>query len=134
MQDTIVFMLMLLLRIGLPLAITIGAGYLIQRWLYRDIMLEVAEAEERGKIIPFERRAIGHEQPVAQSERRVTTCWEVKNCPLDVRESCPAYPAWPRSGRPCWMTFQLANGRLRDECLDCEMYQLRPAASDLHLV
>lgn len=128
MQDTIVFLFMLFLRIGLPLGITIGAGYLIQHWLYRDIVLEAAEAAERGKIIPFERRAIGRGQPMVEDRMPVAPCWEVQNCPLDVRESCPAYPAWLRSGRPCWMTFQLANGKLREECLNCTMYQLRPAA------
>ena len=130
MQDTIVFMFMVLLRVGLPLAITIGAGYLIQRWLYRDIMMEAAETIEEGKIIPFERRAIGHEQPMAQDKVPVAPCWEVKGCPSDVREGCPAYPAWLRAGRPCWMTFQLADGKLHEECLNCEMFQLRVAVSD----
>lgn len=129
MQDTIVILFMLFLRIGVPLAVTIGAGYLIQRWLYKDITLE-AEEVARGKIIPFERHAIGGEQPVAKNKAAMATCWEVKNCALNVRESCPAYPVYLRSGRPCWMTFQLGNEKLREECLTCEVYQLRPAARD----
>ena len=128
MLDAIVILFMLFLRIGVPLAVTIGVGYLIQRWLYKDVMLEAEEAAERGKIIPFDRRtAASGERPAAEAKMSAP-CWEVTNCPPAERESCPAYAS--PSGRPCWMTFQLADGRLPDTCLDCDVYQLRPAAND----
>jgi hypothetical protein len=37
------------------------------------------------------------------------TCWEMKNCPPDRRNSCPAYP---NHGGQCWMvTATLCGGK-----------------------
>jgi len=56
------------------------------------------------------------------------TCWEMKNCPADRRNSCPAYP---ESGGECWMvTGTQCGGKEQGtyqekmvNCRKCEVYK-----------
>jgi methyl-accepting chemotaxis protein len=56
------------------------------------------------------------------------TCWEMKNCPTDRRDSCPAYP---ESGGECWMvTGTQCGGKEQGtyqqkmaNCRKCDVYK-----------
>lgn len=50
-------------------------------------------------------------------------CWALKECPLEDRERCPAFL---KKEQPCWQVFRDEEGRLREECLDCSVFQKAP--------
>jgi hypothetical protein len=59
-----------------------------------------------------------------------TPCWEVRNCPPEKRESCPAYA---HQEFPCWQVFRSPDGPLKEACLDCAVFHNAPiplAAAD----
>ena len=93
------FALGLLLRIGIPLAVTAGVIYLLhhldQRW--QEEALSVPVVAPTGK-----------------------PCWEVKECPETRHKACPA-AAQPRV--PCWQVFRSKSGVLREDCLSCEVFR-----------
>lgn len=121
MLDSVVVLFMLLLRVGIPLLITIGVFKLIQRWQghqQEDILQQIRA--ERAKVA----------QPVARREvpntvvRRLR-CWDVMRCPPPKRDNCPAYH---HSYVPCWLAIRLSEGQLREECYACRFYDLRKTA------
>ena len=89
----------LLLRIGIPLAVTAGVIYLLhrldQRW--QKEALSVPVVAPGGK-----------------------PCWEVKECPEARRNGCSA-AAQPRL--PCWQVFRSKSGVLREDCLSCAVFR-----------
>jgi hypothetical protein len=93
------FALGLILRIGIPLAVTAGVIYLLhrldQRW--QKEALSVPLAAPGGK-----------------------PCWEVKECPDARHKACPA-AAQPKV--PCWQVFRSKTGLLREECLGCDVFR-----------
>ncbi len=70
------------------------------------------------------------------------TCWEMKNCPPERRNSCPAYP---NDGSSCWMvTGTLCGGKEQGSyrekmanCRKCDVYKAAhaggPTAPQLQL-
>lgn len=68
----------------------------------------------------------GQAKLVSASKHQVT-CWEMKNCPADRRNSCPAYP---QHGGQCWMvTATLCGGKEQGSyhdkmanCKKCNVY------------
>jgi len=89
----------LLLRIGIPLAVTAGVIYLLhrldQRWKKEAMSVPVVTLT--GK-----------------------PCWEVKECAEARHKACPA-AAQP--GVPCWQVFRSKSGVLREDCLSCEVFR-----------
>ncbi|MEW6428655.1 MAG: methyl-accepting chemotaxis protein [Thermodesulfobacteriota bacterium] len=71
----------------------------------------------------------GAEKQVAAGPASTVTCWEIKNCPPERRDKCPAYPA---DGGKCWMvTATLCGGKEQGSyrekmanCRKCNVYQL----------
>ena len=60
-------------------------------------------------------------QLISAAEKQVT-CWEIKNCPAERRNSCPAYP---KHGGQCWMvTATLCGGKeqgsYHDKMVNCK--------------
>lgn len=113
--DAMVILGMFFLRIGVPVIITIGIGMWLEKKLRPADFQRTAQRAQRGKIIPF---------PRAQSGARVTAvpsvhCWEVKQCDSAQRAQCVAYQ---RPDLPCWLALQTAGGKVRAECLECELY------------
>ena len=89
----------LILRIGIPLAVTAGVIYLLhrldQRWQKEAMSVPVVA-------------------PGGQP------CWEVKECAEARHKACPA-AAQPRV--PCWQVFRSKSGLLREDCLGCEVFR-----------
>jgi hypothetical protein len=64
-----------------------------------------------------------------QSEAQASTlrvekpkCWEIKGCSPEQMKNCIAV----KSSLPCWQTYRLPNGHLREECLSCEVFRKAP--------
>ncbi|MFP3853628.1 MAG: hypothetical protein ACLFWD_04955 [Anaerolineales bacterium] len=92
----------LLLRLGLPAALTLLAAYglsvLDKRW-----------QQQANKHQP---------SPV-----RVIKCWVLKDCSPQQREACAAYQ---QREMPCWQIFRDDAGRLPERCLGCDVFRDAP--------
>lgn len=105
--------LLILARLGTPLAVLFGVGYLIQRY-YRQREKGLALGLAAGRVDAMYNRALPRQAAAA-------ACWQIKGCSLAERSSCPAYP---RTYLSCWLTVKLAKGdRLKHECLSCPLYE-----------
>lgn len=93
-----------LLRLGVPLAVTLAVGYLLRRL---DAKWE-AEESARTETVPGERQAAAR-QP----------CWTVIRCGKVQRADCPAHKS-PRL--PCWLARLQAENRLPSGCPSCLMF------------
>ncbi|HKZ70327.1 MAG TPA: hypothetical protein VJ020_09625 [Anaerolineales bacterium] len=98
----------LLLRFGIPLAVT---GLLVW-WLRRVDLQWQAKAED------------AYRAPL-NAALAWPPCWEVRNCPPELREKCAAYL---QSGLPCWQVMRKTTGRLPERCFDCLVFRNAPVA------
>lgn len=107
-QGALVMVLLFALRCIVPLAITIGLGFLMNR------LVDHWEAEDARKQAPAAAPA-----PATQSILSIP-CWVTNSCPEKVREKCPAYH---HPNVPCWEARRKADGSLMARCADCPRYQ-----------
>jgi hypothetical protein len=105
-QDILVIAGMFFLRIGLPLLIVMGIGYLIQRWLEPKAVHEQFE----GMI-----RSAQEQRPASSTAK---PCWEIKNCPAEARATCSAAQ---QPDIPCWLARQIAGQPLLEGCAACQV-------------
>lgn len=105
------------LRCLVPLAITVGAGYLLvrldERWraaaaAERQAWRETEEAEQPA------RPTIPGTFPVATAP-----CWVLKGCDPAKRTKCPAYL---QPNGACWLARLKAEGELPSSCLTCTLF------------
>ncbi len=92
----------LLLRIGIPLALTILMIVMLHR-------LDRRWQEEAISI------------PIIPPEK---ACWEIKGCPPERQKACAA-ASQPKI--PCWQVFRSKDGTLKEACLACEVFRSAPA-------
>lgn len=94
----------LLMRLALPIAVTIVAVYLLQKldahWQTQ------AEAELEAQAARIER----------------LECWKIKGCPPEQRQTCPAF----MSTKSCWQVYRRPNGYLLEGCLTCKVFLNAP--------
>lgn len=90
-----------IIRFGIPVAITALAVWLLRlldkRW-QKD-----AEAKDLVKV-----------------RAKNPGCWNIKNCSEEKRAGCKAYQ---NSEFPCWQLLRDQEGRLRENCLGCDVFQ-----------
>jgi hypothetical protein len=98
----------LLLRLAIPLAITLLAVYILHK-------VDVRWQEEAAQV------------PPAVVVQKVP-CWDIKNCPAEQRANCPS----PTSVEPCWQAQRLSNGYLREECINCQVFYQAPIPTPVH--
>jgi hypothetical protein len=102
MNTVLTFIIGLLLRIGIPVAVTAMIFSLLRR---------LDERWQKEALVI----------PVISSQR---PCWEIKGCSYGKRKNCPASS---QSNVPCWQVFRTKNGLLREDCLECDVFRLAPA-------
>lgn len=113
MEAIVVTAGMFILRLGIPLAITLAIGY----WLRGlDAKWEAEAVQEwEQEQIPAELKALKtQDQP----------CWEEKGCDEAHRAQCPACKLLDI---PCWVARLRATGQLPMECHDCPRFVPSPA-------
>lgn len=103
---------MFILRLGVPLLITLGIG----AWLRRLDAKWQAEALTQRDAVQIQEEVVVEPEPVGVDEQ---PCWILKNCPETVRLRCPAFQ---QPGLPCWLARRRAEGRLPLECYQCELF------------
>jgi len=91
----------LLLRLGVPFAITALLVWALKRL---DARWQ-REAVREGAVMPI---------------NLSVPCWVMRDCPPEVREACPAYR---HPEQPCWQVIRNGNGRVRECCLECEVFR-----------
>ncbi len=99
----------LLLRIGLPIAVTALVIFFLRKM---DNRWRV-EAKQ-NLLVPV----AGTSQP----------CWDVKNCSPEQRQKCAASK---QSAVPCWQFYRSEQGILKETCLGCDVFRLAPLPSGI---
>jgi len=104
---------MFIVRLGVPLAVTVAVGY----WLRR--------LDEKWQAEAMARRATALAQQ-HQSEPQIELlkviappCWVTNNCPEVARKNCPACQ---NPDLPCWLARIRAEGRLPAKCYNCNNF------------
>jgi hypothetical protein len=106
MDITFTILLGLLLRIAVPVAITILVVILLhhldKRW-QKDAM----------------------ELPLIPAGK---PCWEIESCPIEKKTSCPVFT---QGGKLCWQEFRNKDGELKEACLTCKVFRQAPIPVNL---
>jgi hypothetical protein len=104
--SVLVILIGLVLRLALPVAITILAVLFLRkldnRWQ--------AEAED--------------EEPKPDPEQS----WDIQDCPIEQGKVTPAR----FSVFPCWQMNRLSNGYLNEQCLTCKVFHNAPVPVHIH--
>lgn len=104
MDDSILFVgytfIGIVLRIGIPLALTFGLG-----WYLRKL-----DAKWRAEGVEAKRKAIS----IPDMILNIQPCWEANECLAT--DDCPAYN---QTEKFCWEIFQM-NGDVQEKCENCE--------------
>ena len=110
--------LLMVVRIGMPFVIVMGLSYLAYHWL--------GEGNEADRSAPQPPQRVT-QQPTVDGPAAVarvlyagTHCWDVKQCPAELKATCPAYA---KPELPCWLAIQMKTGHLRDQCFECNFYE-----------
>ncbi len=99
-RDVLVVGYMLVLRVGVPILITLMIG----AWLKH--FLEEREAKDQPEPTPSRLETEPH-------------CWEVKQCPETEQARCVARQ---RPDLPCWLALQVNGAGLKSSCYACPLY------------
>jgi hypothetical protein len=119
--DVAVIAGMFILRLGVPLAITLAIGYLLLR-LDRKWQAEAWAEWESSQL--EQKEQAGQAAPLMAGQ----LCCDLKECSQAVREQCPAFK---RPNIPCWLARRRAEGRLPAACYDCEFFSLKRVSQSI---
>jgi hypothetical protein len=93
------------LRIGVPVGITLLAVYGLRRL---------------DRVWQREAERLQAELDVTEQLGMVLPCWEIMGCDPKDRADCTAFRD---REKPCWQTFREETGRLKEECLACQLFR-----------
>lgn len=94
----------ILLRLGVPILVTVIIVYLLRR-------MDARWQEEARQ-----------EMMTVRANSSQTPCWEVKGCSPEKRLNCGGFT---NVDIPCWQQFS-SNGLMREDCLDCSVFRNSP--------
>lgn len=105
--DILALIVMFVVRIGIPIALTLAFGL----WLERKLQPPKEEAEKKAN--EFARRE-------RSSKIIQLHCWDLNHCASSKRAQCAAcrHPELP-----CWLALQVEGGKVREECFTCRLYR-----------
>lgn len=92
----------LLFRLGIPIALTFILAMFL-KWL--DKRWQTEAEMERTEV-----------QVLATNGQERRPCWEIHNCPQNLKKNCKAYA---NPATPCWEVFR-TNGSLKPACRNCK--------------
>ncbi len=108
---------MFLLRIGVPLGVTLIVAYFLRRldakW-QAEAWAEWEASQPQDELIAD-----------AMSLQSGEPCWSLKGCDETARANCAA-PKQPSI--PCWLARRRSEGKLPAECYNCARFSLRQIA------
>jgi hypothetical protein len=109
---------MFVLRLGVPLAITLAVAYFLRR----------LDAKWQAEAWAEWEAARPQEETAAETKALKVgkqPCWSLKGCDEAARATCAA-PKQPNI--PCWLARRRSEGRLPAECYNCSIFSLRQIA------
>ncbi len=110
--DAVVIVLMFVLRIGVPLVVTLAFGYWLEKKLRPEETIDVKPA------------------PIVRSGKANNIihlhCWDVKRCDQARRAECAAYK---HPDLPCWLALQVEGDKVNEECFTCALYKPQSIAA-----
>jgi hypothetical protein len=144
--DVLVVIAMFALRIGIPVAIVLGLGYLLKRldrrWEAEARAEQTAQAGQTARVpaqpgqppgrrpgqdvpgpqLPFDPASIGAALPSAilTSGRH---CWDAKGCSPEKVAQCPACD---HPELPCWQARTKAEHQMPNTCFGCDIFKNYP--------
>ncbi len=107
MNTLLVLVTGVFLRLIVPLAVTALVVYLLHRL---DVRWQIEAEKERAMLVKDD-LPCWKEQGLFRSEINLRTA---------------------KSDQPCWQIRRLANGHLREACLDCEVFLSAPIPTPKH--
>jgi len=117
--ETLALTVLFVLRLGIPIAVTIliawGLRRLDARW-----QAEAAAQQSSRAVAAGDLDAAAVTSPLAAQQ----PCWELNNCSDAQRGDCPACAALDI---PCWMARLRADGKLPARCYGCALFRTRPS-------
>ncbi len=117
--ETLALTVLFVLRLGIPIAVTVliawGLRRLDARWQAEAAAQQSSRAVAAGDLAAAEVTS-----PLAAQQ----PCWELNNCSEAQRGNCPACAALDI---PCWMARLRADGKLPARCYGCALFRTRPA-------
>lgn len=108
--DTFVVLGMFLLRVAIPIALTIAFG----KWLEKK--LKPTEQDHAAKV-----PAVHKSGNIIQLH-----CWDIKRCDPAIRAKCAAHK---HPELPCWLAIQAEGGKVSAECFTCALYKPQAIAA-----
>ena len=109
LTQTLDVIFMFVLRLGVPIVITLLIGY----WLEKRLAAP-QESKENGTSIPKTARYTRTGNIIQ------IHCWDLKRCEQSQRAQCAAFQ---HPDLPCWLAIQADGGKLREECFTCSLYK-----------
>ena len=117
--ETLALTVLIVLRLGIPIAVTVliawGLRRLDARW-----QAEAAAQQSSRAVAAGDLDAAAVTSPLAAQQ----PCWELNNCSDAQRGNCPACAALDI---PCWMARLRADGKLPARCYGCALFRTRPS-------
>lgn len=98
----------MLLRIGIPVAITAALVYIFSR-LDARWRAEAEQSLEPGETAPGLTPNCG--------------CWKIMGCTEESRAGCKAFAS---PDAPCWHVYRSREGLLQEKCLACRVFREAP--------
>lgn len=115
-EGALVIFGLFMLRIGIPLLVLLGLGYIYERMAAKREM----EARKQPPPVSDMRFYSGRTNQKAGYSAQRIPCWELRQCTPEQMAQC-SVPKRPEV--PCWLTRQLVEGTLPELCLDCDIYR-----------
>lgn len=106
-QATFTMALLFALRCVLPLALIMGAGY-VMNW----------------QVDRWEAEAVDTGERTAVTAQKTDACWSFIGCDPELREDCPGFK---QQMIPCWLARTQAEGALPEKCTTCPLYEANPS-------
>ncbi len=104
------WVLALTVKLGIPVVILFVLGYA----LYRRHPSGNDTRAGRSLACPADSHTF-----IPKGRKRPLRCWEVRHCPPEMRDPCPAYR---QPQLPCWQAIkQASRGRIQSRCLGCSL-------------
>jgi hypothetical protein len=104
----------ILLRIGVPAVITIGAVQLFRRL---DVRWQAQDWQHWSKRLETSGGAAGRDWLA----RLADPCWDEYNCDESAVVKCSAHK---HQSIPCWMARRAVEGGMPTKCYQCERYTM----------
>ncbi|MCL5951988.1 MAG: hypothetical protein M1132_09755 [Chloroflexi bacterium] len=107
--DVAIVALGFLVRIGIPIAITLALGY----WLESKL----SPAVEKDEQVELKR-------PASRGPKVVNYphCWELRHWDW---ARCAGCAACRHPDLPCWLALQVEGEKVREDCFTCALYRMQ---------